>query len=163
MAIGEVNGPSDVAEIKTLFEEYARSLGIDLSFQDFERELADLPGAYSRPGGALILATVDGRTVGCVAVRGLDAGRCEMKRLYVRDDARGRGLGRALAEAAIDFARTAGYRAMLLDTLSTMRSAQTLYRELGFREVPPYRHNPVPGASFMELALGSEGPGAPCR
>lgn len=149
----EANGPADIAEVRDLFEEYAESLGIDLGFQDFNRELAGLPGAYVRPRGALFLAAIGERSVGCVGVRSLDASTCEMKRLYVRDEARGRGTGRALATAAIRFAREAGYRSMRLDTLPTMTAAQALYRQLGFTEVPAYRYNPHPGATYMALAL----------
>jgi ribosomal protein S18 acetylase RimI-like enzyme len=153
VTIREADGAADLTDVRELFKEYAQSLGIDLGFQDFDAELAGLPGAYSRPDGVLLLASVGARTAGCVGVRGLEAGVCEMKRLYVRPDARGHAAGRALAEAATAFGRAAGYRAMRLDTLPTMRGAQALYRLLGFRDVPPYRFNPVPGTSFMELPL----------
>ena len=136
---------ADVADMRTLFEEYAHSLGIDLGFQDFEQELASLPGAYASPTGRLLLAADGASPVGCVAVRRLSDDACEMKRLYVRPKARGQRLGRRLAEAAIGFGRTAGYRAIRLDTLPSMGTAQELYRRLGFREVAPYRYNPVPG------------------
>lgn len=149
--IREADGVVDMADVRTLLEEYAQSLGIDLGFQDFDAELAGLPGAYSRPDGVLLLAATAAGTAGCVAVRRLDADVCEMKRLYVRPDARGHAVGRALAEAAVACGRAAGYRAMRLDTLPTMTKAQALYRELGFRDVPPYRYNPVTGTSFMEL------------
>jgi putative acetyltransferase len=153
--IREAVGSADVAEIRLLLEEYAQSLGIDLSFQGFGEELAGLPGAYSAPGGRLLIAVDEGaRAVGCVGVRPLADGVGEMKRLYVRPDARGRGLARQLAEAAIAFGKAANYHAMRLDTLPTMAAAQQLYRQLGFRDVAPYRHNPVPGTSFMELDLG---------
>jgi ribosomal protein S18 acetylase RimI-like enzyme len=152
--IREAEGRDDVAAIRLLFEEYAQSLGVDLSFQGFGEELASLPGAYSPPGGRLLLAADQARAVGCVGVRPLADGLCEMKRLYVRPDARKRGVARQLAEAAIAFGKTANYRAMRLDTLPTMAAAQELYRQLGFREVAPYRYNPVPGTAFMELALG---------
>jgi ribosomal protein S18 acetylase RimI-like enzyme len=151
--IRNVDGAADIIEIRTLFREYARSLGVDLGFQDFDDELATLPGAYVSPGGALILAAIGAHSVGCVAVRRLGTDTCEMKRLYVRPEVRGQGLGRVLAEAAIEFGKAAGYRAMRLDTLPTMTSAHRLYRQLGFREVPPYRYYPVSGTSFMELAL----------
>ncbi|NOT25232.1 MAG: GNAT family N-acetyltransferase [Acidobacteria bacterium] len=141
----------DVAEIRVLFEEYAQSLGIDLGFQDFENELASLPGVYSPPSGCLLLAANNMRSVGCIGVRQLDTYVCEMKRLYVRPDARGHGLGRRLAAAAIAFGQTAGYHAMRLDTLSTMAAARELYRQLGFRDVAPYRYNPIPETAFMEL------------
>ena len=152
VSLREAVSPADVAEVRVLFAEYAQSLGIDLSFQDFEQELTALPGAYVRPGGLLLLAEID-RPVGCIAVRPFESGACEMKRLYVRDEARGHGVGRALASAAIDFGRAAGYDVMRLDTLPMMETAQALYRELGFRAVAPYRYNPVAGTTFMELSL----------
>jgi len=151
--IREADSTADVAEIRVLFEEYAQSLAVGLGFQDFENELASLPGAYSPPGGCLLLAKSGARSVGCVGVRRLDAAICEMKRLYVRPEARGQRLGRSLVEAAIAFARAAGYGAMRLDTLPTMTAAQDLYRHMGFRDVAPYRYNPIPESSFMELVL----------
>jgi ribosomal protein S18 acetylase RimI-like enzyme len=153
------DGAADVEEIRQLFDEYAQSLGIDLSFQGFGEELAGLPGAYSAPDGRLLIAVDEcARAVGCVGVRPLADGICEMKRLYVRPVARGRGVARKLAEAAIDFGKAANYHAIRLDTLPTMAAAQELYRQLGFREVEAYRYNPVPGTSFMQLDLdGSAG------
>lgn len=144
---------SSLVEVRVLLEEYAASVGIDLAFQGFDAELAELPGAYGPPAGRLLLARVDGRAAGCVAVRPLESGRCEMKRLYVRPAYRGSRLGRRLAEEAVREARAAGYRAMRLDTLDTMAAARSLYGTLGFRPIAPYRHNPVPGAEFLELNL----------
>jgi ribosomal protein S18 acetylase RimI-like enzyme len=147
-------GPGDLAVARELFREYADRLGLDLGFQDFERELRELPGGYAPPGGALFLAEDDsGSFLGCVAVRPLDEVTAEMKRLYVRASGRGLGLGRRLAETAIAEARRLGYRAIRLDTLPSMTEAIALYRALGFHEIAPYRHNPVPGAIYFERAL----------
>jgi ribosomal protein S18 acetylase RimI-like enzyme len=132
-----------------LFREYAGSLGVDLSFQGFEEELAALPGGYD----AVLVARLGDDAVGCVGVRPLEPPICEMKRLYVRPTARGTGLGRALASAAVARARELGYERMRLDTLPQMGAAQGLYRALGFVEIPPYRHNPVPGTTYLELVL----------
>ena len=134
----------EVETVRALLREYADGLGVDLSFQDFESELADPLGFYE-----LVLLADDG----CVALRRIDERTCEMKRLYVRPAARGSGLGRRLAEAVIAVARARGYERMLLDTLPTMRAAQRLYASLSFRETAPYRHNPIAGTTFLELAL----------
>ncbi len=136
--------PDDLEAVQDLLREYAASLQLDLSFQDFESELADPLGFYE-----LVLLT----EAGCVALRRLDENTCEMKRLYVRPSARGTGLGRRLAEAVIAAAQAYGYGRMLLDTLPTMEAAQALYRSLGFRETEQYRFNPVPGTTFLELEL----------
>jgi putative acetyltransferase len=142
-----------VAEVRRLFVEYARFLGVDLCFQGFEQELAELPGAYAPPDGRLLLAVADGKPVGCVALRKLESGICEMKRLYVQPGFRGQGLGRRLAEEIIREARGIGYQTMRLDGLASLKEAAALYRSLGFVEIQPYRFNPLPDAVFMELAL----------
>ena len=159
--IRPAEGPRDLAVVRELFLEYADGLGVDLAFQGFERELRDLPGDYVPPRGALFLAeTEEGSVVGCVALRPLDASTAEMKRLYLRPSGRGTGLGRRLAVHVIDEARRLGYRAIRLDTLPAMTEAIALYRALGFREIAPYRHNPVPGALFLERALDGPADGA---
>jgi len=146
-------GPQ-LEEVRTLFLEYARSLGFSLCFQGFDEELRALPGMYAPPRGRLLLAIEDGDRAGCVGLHEWDGPAAEMKRLYVRPAFRGRGLGRTLTEAALAEARTLGYRSIRLDTIpSLMQSAIALYRELGFREIPPYRQNPIPGALYFELRL----------
>jgi len=167
----------EIHAASTLFQEYAASLRVDLSFQNFDHELATLPGDYAPPAGRLLLALCDdhasgtaqsdtGRPTklspasflaqglaGCIALRRFEGDSCEMKRLYVRPQFRGKGVGRELAEAVIGAACEIGYRVMLLDTLPQMRQAQNLYRALGFREILPYRHNPVAGSLYFELRL----------
>lgn len=152
-----VEGADDLQATRIIFQEYADSLGIDLCFQDFERELATLPGDYAAPRGALLLAEVDGAVAGCVALRPLDssdyANAAEMKRLYVRKAFRGFGLGRQLAEATLDAARMAGYDCVLLDTLDDMEAARALYEDLGFEAIEPYYHNPIAGAHYLKVEL----------
>jgi GNAT superfamily N-acetyltransferase len=149
-----VTSEAEMGAVRSLFQEYAASLGFNLCFQNFEQELAGLPGLYAPPSGCLLLAMVGGEPAGCVAMKKLADGMCEMKRLYVRSSTRGTGLGRSLAERIIGEARRLGYKAMRLDTVpSVMGSAVALYRSLGFREIPPYCFNPVPGALFLELPL----------
>lgn len=151
------SGPPDLASVRALFSEYANSLNIDLCFQNFEAELASLPGDYAPPRGALMLARAGNELVGCCALRPLDAvdypNACEMKRLYVRPAIRGGGVGRRLAESVMEAAQQAGYAAMLLDTLSEMETARAMYQELGFTEVPPYYYNPIAGAHYLMARL----------
>jgi GNAT superfamily N-acetyltransferase len=153
LTIAQASSASDIATARRLFEEYAASLGTDGCFQGFEQELATLPGSYAPPGGRLLLATHGSDVAGCVALRPLDVDVCEMKRLYLRPAFHGRGLGRALVKEILREARIAGYRRMRLDTLPTMRAALALYRQLGFREIPPYGSNPIEGTLFLELQL----------
>jgi putative acetyltransferase len=147
----------DLAATAEIFREYAIGLGVDLCFQEFDAELADLPGDYAQPRGALLLAKVDGVIAGCCALRPLDssdyANAAEMKRLYVRSVSRGLGLGRQLADAILDAARIAGYDSVLLDTLDEMEIARAMYEDLGFEEIPPYYHNPLAGAHYLKVDL----------
>jgi putative acetyltransferase len=143
--------------VRELFQEYAASLGVDLGFQDFDREVATLPGRYAPPRGCILLAYVDDAPAGCIAMRPLVEQRCEMKRLWVRAGYRGLRLGEQLSRALIEHARGLGYTAMRLDTLAAMQPAQRLYRALGFREIPPYYPNPLPGTVYMERALADDG------
>ena len=150
ITIRDAKFPDDAPQLARLFRDYVEWLGVDLGFQDFEAELAGLPGKYAPPGGCALLAEVTGgRAIGCVAMRPLRGDICEMKRLYLRPDARGTGLGRRLAENVIRAARQAGYRRMVLDTLDHMQGALRLYDRLGFQQIPPYYHNPMPGAVYL--------------
>jgi putative acetyltransferase len=155
--------PARLDEARAIMREYATQLGFDLCFQDFEGEIANLPGEYAAPNGALLLALVDGALAGCGAFRPLRdadyANACEMKRLYVRPAFRRFGLGRLLAQSLMDHATAAGYSAMLLDTLDDMEAARGLYEALGFEEIPPYYFNPIAGAHYLKAELG----GAPSR
>ncbi len=150
-------GTSELSMVRTLFAEYANSLDIDLCFQNFEAELASLPGDYAPPRGALLLAWSQRELVGCCALRPLDSAdypnACEMKRLYVRPALRGGGLGRHLAEAVMEAAQQAGYACILLDTLSEMETARAMYQDLGFVEIPPYYYNPIEGAHYLMARL----------
>ena len=150
----------DLESVRSLFQEYAESLGVDLNYQGFDREVRDLPGDYAPPTGTLLLARHDGEVVGCVGVRAFDERTAEMKRLFVRPAGRGLGLGRTLAEAAIAFARAAGFERMRLDTLPQMQRAQELYRALGFVAIGAYRYSAVPGTVYMELVFDGPAGGA---
>ena len=149
--------PEELDITRQIFEEYAAQLDVDLCFQNFDNELASLPGEYIAPEGVLLLASVDKAIAGCCAMRplhGVDhSNACEMKRLYVRPAFRRLGLGRQLAEAVINAARMVGYHHLLLDTLNDMESARALYADLGFEGIPPYYHNPVAGAHYLKLTL----------
>lgn len=149
--------PAEIEGVRTLFREYSQAIKVDLCFQDFERELLSLPGEYAAPRGGLVVARVGSQLAGCCAVRPLDASdysnACEMKRLYVRPEFRGLGLGRLLAEGILDLARQAAYDCILLDTLDDMEAARALYEDLGFEEVPPYYYNPIAGAHYLKAEL----------
>ena len=158
ITIEEAHIDQQLADAAALFREYASTLGFDLAFQDFEHELASLPGDYAPPYGCILLATREGDPAGCVALRPMqEPGVCEMKRLYIRPAHRGTRLGRSLATAIIEAARAAGYERMRLDTVPEMTPAITLYESLGFLDIPPYRHNPIEGARYMELRLQEAG------
>lgn len=152
--IHSAESASQIESVRELFLEYARSLSFNLCFQSFEQELARLPGDYAPPDGRLLLLSREDSAAGCVALHKLDAGTCEMKRLYVRPEFRGLGLGKVLAERVIADARGVGYRKLRLDTVEpVMKTAVAMYRNLGFREIEPYRANPIEGALYMELQL----------
>ena len=143
-----------LAQVRELFLEYAKSLGFSLCFQSFDQELAGLPGDYAPPSGRLLLAEYDGHPAGCAALHKLDAEVCEMKRLYLRPEFRGKGLGRALAERILSDARGIGYKRLRLDTVEPlMKDAIAMYRKIGFKEIAPYRENPIAGALYMEMNL----------
>jgi putative acetyltransferase len=150
--------PELLAATRAIFREYADQLGVDLCFQNFDAELMSLPGEYAAPGGALLLAQVDGAVAGCGALRALAdvdyPNACEMKRLYVRPAFRRYGIGRLMAQALMDRGLQAGYSNLLLDTLDDMEAARGLYASLGFEEIPPYYFNPVPGAHYLRASLG---------
>ena len=139
--------------VRSLFREYEKFLAVDLCFQNFEQELAQLPGKYAPPDGALLLAMEQSSPAGCVAVRKLEKDACEMKRLFVRPEHRGKDIGRLLAVRIIDHAKLLGYRVMRLDTLDRLTEAVRLYESLGFKQIPPYYANPLPGVLYWELKL----------
>ena len=154
LTLTQAESPKQLAQARDLFLEYAQSLGFSLCFQNFDQELAGLPGDYAPPGGRLLLGEYDGELAACVALHKLDPGICEMKRLYLRPSFRGKGLGRTLAGRIITEARQIGYKRMRLDTVEpVMKDAVAMYRKLGFKEIAPYRANPIAGALYMELEL----------
>ena len=154
MRIKRAETDDELSEVRSLFREYKTTLAVDLGFQGFHNELQCLPGKYVPPDGELLIGLIEDRILGCVAVRRLDACTCEMKRLYVRPQGRGVGLGRALAENIIESARGLGYSRMRLDTLARLTAAMKLYESLGFHRIPPYYDNPLQGVIYWELALG---------
>ena len=153
LSITEALSADEIATVRTLLREYQERLGIDLCFQGFEAEVEGLPGAYAPPDGRLLLALHDGAPVGCVALQRRSPSRGEMKRLYVRPAARGLGVGRALVSRVLEDARTIGYEEIVLDTLPVMFEAQRLYEQFGFRDIAPYRSNPVPGTRYLAKLL----------
>ncbi|MGA1987915.1 MAG: GNAT family N-acetyltransferase [Candidatus Sulfotelmatobacter sp.] len=154
LAFAQAESPAQLAQARELFIEYAQSLGFSLCFQNFDKELASLPGGYAPPEGRLLLADQDGQLAGCIALHKLEPGVCEMKRLYLRPRFRGKGLGRALADHIIAEARHIGYQRMRLDTVEpVMKDAVAMYRKLRFKEIAPYCPNPMSGVIYMELHL----------
>ena len=153
MEIREATRAEDIASARELLREYERALGVDLCFQGFAQELANLPGEYAPPRGTLLLARDGDAVAGCIALRPVDHRDCEMKRLYVRDQFRAAGLGRRLVERVIATAQAIGYRRMVLDTLPSMVSAQRLYESFGFTDITAYRHNPIQGTRYLGLVL----------
>ena len=154
--IVEANSKILITKVKELFLEYSESLGFDLSFQNFDAELDNFPVQYSPPTGSLFLALSQNLPIGCVGVRYFEDGICEMKRLFVKPNFRGKRVGRLLAEAAVKAGKFLGYERMRLDTLPTMEKANHLYRSLGFIEIEPYRYNPIERAKYLELNLKEE-------
>jgi|SRR5580658_4624125 putative acetyltransferase len=154
LSISQAESPAQIAQARELFLEYAQSLGFSLCFQSFDQELARLPGDYAPPEGRLLLLECESQLAACVALHKLDRAVCEMKRLYLRPQFRGKGLGRTLAERIIAEARQIGYQRMRLDTVEpVMKDAVAMYRRFGFKEIAPYRPNPIAGTLYMELTL----------
>ena len=156
MNIRIASAQGDIEEVRKLFREYAESLGVQLDFQDFEREVSQLPGEYAAPDGVLLVAEEKGEYLGCVALRRIgapDSSTCEMKRLYVRPEVRGRSLGRRLSRDVISRATEMGYAKMVLDTLGRLKAAMKLYESLGFKRTSPYYDNPLPGVVYWTLDL----------
>lgn len=149
----KVKDKEHLAVVRKLFLEYAESLGFSLCFQDFDKELAALPGEYAPPTGCLILAVADSKPSGCVALHKLEEGICEMKRLYIKPGFRGKGFGKLLVNVVLEEAKKIGYAKMRLDTVPQMKEAINLYRQIGFKEIEPYRKNPIDGALYMEMDL----------
>lgn len=156
--ISEAKTRRQTSAAEALIREYAASPGIDLGFESFEQQMAEFPGAYSRPDGRLLLAIENGDAIGVVALRRLSEGICEMKRMYVKPEFRGKGIGRMLAERLIEEARQIGYSRMRLDSRSRLKQAVSLYQSLGFKKIGPYRFNPHKDAVYMELKLGKPQP-----
>lgn len=161
ITLATADEPELVETARQLFREYAQAIGVDLCFQNFEAELASLPGEYAAPEGALLVALLDGQPAGCGALRPLRdvdySNACEMKRLYVPRAFRRFGLGRLIAQQLIDLAMQAGYSTLLLDTLDDMEAARGLYESLGFEPIPPYYYNPIPGAHYLKVDLDAPG------
>jgi GNAT superfamily N-acetyltransferase len=153
LAIVTAESGAHIRSVHALFTEYAASLDFDLDFQDFQAEISRLPGDYAPPEGCLLLAAAHPEPIGCIALRQWRRDICEMKRLYVRENFRGHGIGRLLVQALVDKAARIGYRRMRLDTVPAMHAARALYRSLGFKHIPAYRFNPIEGAEYMELEL----------
>jgi putative acetyltransferase len=154
LTISSAESPAAIAEVRDLLREYWESRKLEFTYFNFDREIANLPGDYAPPAGKLLIASCQGEPAGCVALRKLENEICEMKRMYLREKFRGRGFGRSLADAIIAEARRIGYRKMRLDTIGpTMREALHMYLRMGFQEIPPYRHNPLDGAKYLELDL----------
>ncbi len=156
MRIKQAQTSAEIEDVRRLFGQYEEFLGVDLCFQSFEEELAGLPGKYAPPDGALLIGLSGGKAVGCVAVRRLEEGVCEMKRLFVKPEARGTGLGRQLVQEVIARARRLGYLSMRLDTLDRLAEAMRLYEKVGFRRTKPYYENPLPGVVYWKLDLHGE-------